>query len=69
MKLEIKSKALIIIPETDHDRSYLLDTLNINSMDNLKLEKVIDVKLGFHVSDDWVLKISKKEKALDVKQD
>lgn len=55
MKLELKRNSIVIIPETDQDKSFISDSVGTK---NIKTEKVNAVSLGFHSEDDFVLKIT-----------
>jgi len=61
MKLEIKRKTLLIIPENDQDISFIEDTLGVTKNgEKTSLERVNDVSLGFNHNDKFVLKLGKE---------
>lgn len=60
MRIEIKRNCLVIIPECEQDTSFIEDTLNVKTGEELNIIKVKDVSLGFTKDESFVLKIEKK---------
>lgn len=61
MRLELKRDSILIIPETEVDRAFIEDSLNVKSNgDSLIAKRVENVSLGYQKSDEFVLKISPK---------
>ena len=60
MRIEIKRNCLVIIPECEQDTSFIEDTLNVKTGEELKISKISDISLGFTKDDTFVLKIEQK---------
>jgi hypothetical protein len=60
MRIEVRQKCLLIIPECDQDSAFIEDSLGVKTGEELKVTKVPDVKMGFVNNDSYVLKIEKK---------
>jgi hypothetical protein len=58
VRIELKRNALLIVPESDADRAYIEDTLNLNEADQTaELVRVDDVTAGFHQHHSYVLRV------------
>ena len=57
MTIELKRNCLLIVPENDHDRAFIEDTLKLkNDKDSVILRRINNVSLGFAEGDKYVLK-------------
>ena len=60
MKLEIRRDAIIILPESPQDDSFIEDTLGFKQNGaKLEVERINEVTMGYTQNDRFVLKIKK----------
>jgi len=62
MKIEIKRSRLVIEPESDQDRAFLEDTLDLKKDEcTILFKRVDDVSVGFSKNDKYVLITPEKQ--------
>jgi hypothetical protein len=58
VKLEVKNRAIVIVPENDQDRAFIEDSLKLTKNGAaMNATRVEDVALGFTTPDSFVVKL------------
>lgn len=68
MRIEVKKDGMIIVPESDIDKAFIEDSMELKNNDSVVFTRINDVGLGFENKENYVLVAKKQSFKTTLKQ-